>query len=192
MFLKYIGPFLRINKLNKENVEHQLFYLAKESLKQIVLYSKCGIQTPLKELKVKNIPNFDINTFKDVSPLLCAYKKANTKLINIDNSLCWDADKFKREINIDSNSLMTLCLLELHDYYSQFKNIDANKYNLSRLYLLLCKKQLEFYASYFRNEEGVFIDKKDISDLFTGELNFEEKFMRSFYKLPLIKIGMIN
>lgn len=175
MFLKYIGPFLRINKLKKENVEHQLFYLAKESLKEIVLHSKCGIHTSLKELKIKNIPNFDINTFKDVSPLLCVYKKASTKLINIDDNLCWDGDKFKKEINIDSNSLMTLCLLELHDYYSKFRNIDVNKYNLSKLYLLLCKKQLEFYASYFRNEEGVFIDKKDLSDLFTGELKFEEK-----------------
>ncbi|MTK12562.1 MAG: hypothetical protein F8N39_10895, partial [Clostridiaceae bacterium] len=62
--MKYIGPFLRINKLKKENVEHQLFYLAKESLKQITLYSKCGVYTSLKELKVKNISNFDINTFK--------------------------------------------------------------------------------------------------------------------------------
>ncbi|MBV7274363.1 hypothetical protein JMF89_06045 [Clostridiaceae bacterium UIB06] len=191
--MKYIGPFLRINKLKKENVEHQLFYLAKESLKQIVLYSKCGIHTSLKDLKTKNIPNFDINTFKDVSPLLCVYKKASTKLINIDNNLCWDEDKFKREINIDSNSLMTLCLLELHDYYSRFRNIDTNKYNLAKLYLLLCKKQLEFYASYFRNDEGVFVDKKDLSDSFTGELTFEEKnkkfkfssqalFMAAYYK----------
>lgn len=175
MCLKYIGPFLRINKLKKENVEHQLFYLAKESLKQITLYSKCGVHTSLKELKVKNISNFDINTFKDVSPLLCIYKKASPKLINIDNNLCWDEDKFKKEINIDSNALMTLCLLELHDYYSIFKNINTKNYNLANLYLLLSKKQLEFYASYFRNEEGVFIDKKDASDLFTGELKFEEK-----------------
>lgn len=175
MCLKYIGPFLRINKLKKENVEHQLFHLAKESLKQVVLYSKCGVHTSPKELKIKNTSNFDINTFKDVSPLLCIYKKASPKLINIENILCWDEDKFKKEINIDSNALMTLCLLELCDYYSTFKNIDTKNYNLANLYFSLSKKQLEFYASYFRNEEGVFVDKKDSSDLFTGELKFEEK-----------------
>lgn len=173
--MKYIGPFLRINKLKKENVEHELFYLAKESLKHIILHSKCGICTSVKELKIKNISNFDINTFKNLSPLLCIYKKANPKLINIDNILTWEEEKFKKEINIDSNSLMTLCLLELYEYYDAFKDVDINKYALGKTYLTLCKKQLEFYASYFRNEEGVFIDKKDESDIYAGELNFTEK-----------------
>ncbi|MBC2582723.1 hypothetical protein [Clostridium sp. DJ247] len=173
--MKYIGPFLRINKLKKENVQHQLYYLAKESLKQIILHSKCGVTTSVKELKINNIPNFDINTFKNLSPLLCIYKKANPQLINMDNKLCWNEDKFKKEINIDSNSLMTLCLLELCDYYDYFKNIDVNKYALRKVYLSLCKKQLEFYASYLRNEEGVFIDKKDESDIYTGDIKFLEK-----------------
>jgi hypothetical protein len=164
-----------MNKLKKENIEHQLFYLAKESLNQVIFHSKCGISTSVKELKIKNITNFDINTFKNLSPLLCIYKKANPKIENTEDKLCWDEDKFKKEINIDSNSLMTLCLLELYDYYDYFKNIDVNKYATGKVYLSLCKKQLEFYASYFRNEDGIFIDKKDESDIYSGELNFIEK-----------------
>jgi len=164
-----------MNKLKKENINHQLFYLAKESLNQIVLYSKCGVYSSLKELKSKNILNFDINTFKDLSPLLCIYRKASPKLINMDNNLTWDEDKFKKEINIDSNSLMTLCLLELSNYYDNFKDIDINNYSLSEIYRSLSKKQLEFYASYFRNNEGVFIDKKIQGNLYDEELKFEEK-----------------
>lgn len=173
--MKYIGPFLRINKLKKENVTHQLFYLAKESLNQIVLYSKCGVYSSLKELKIKNAPNFDINTFKDLSPLLCIYKKASPKLINTENKLTWNEDKFKKEINIDSNSLMTLCLLELSDYYGNFRDIDTNNYSLSQIYHSLSQKQLEFYASYFRNGEGVFIDKKFHGGLYDEDLKFDEK-----------------
>jgi hypothetical protein len=173
--LKYIGPFLRINKLKKENVKHQLFYLAKKSLNQIVLYSKCGVYTPFKELKIKNISNFDINTFKDLSPLLCIYRKASPKLKNVDNKLTWNEDKFKKEINIDSNSIMTLCLLDLSDYYHSFRSIDTKKYNLSKIYRSLAKKQLEFYASYFRNDEGVFVDKKIQGDFYEEEMKFEDK-----------------
>lgn len=198
--LKYIGPFLKINKLKKENINHQLFYLAKESLNQIVLYSKCGVYTSLKELKVKNISNSDINTFKDLSPLLCIYRKASPKLINTDKKLAWNEGKFKKEINIDSNSLMTLSLLELSDYYANFKNIDTNKHNLSKIYSSLSKKQLEFYASYFRNHEGVFIDKRIQSDLYDEDLKFEEKdkkfsfssqalLMAAFYKCSYLMEG---
>ncbi|AYD39590.1 hypothetical protein D4Z93_03145 [Clostridium fermenticellae] len=173
--MKYIGPFLRMNKLKKENIENQLFHLCKESVKQISLYSRCGICTSSKKLKLNNLDNFDITTFKNLSPLLCIYRKANPKLINIDDELCWNDEKFKREINIDSTCFMTLCLMELSDYYSKFKDIDKNKYSLSQLYLKLCKKQLDFYATYLRNGDGVFVDKKDISDDCIDELKLEEK-----------------
>lgn len=173
--LKYIGPFLRINKLKKENIEHQLFYLAKESLNQIVLHSKCGVYTSIKELKIKNLSVSDINTLNNLSPLLCIYKKANPKIINIEDSLSWDDEDFKKEIDIDSNSLMTLSLLELCNYYKCFEGIDDKKFNLSKLYMIICKKQLEFYTSNFRNEDGVFVDKKETKDSYNGEISFEEK-----------------
>lgn len=173
--LKYIGPFLRINKINPHNIKHQLFYFSKESLKEIVLHSKCGVFTSIKTLNTKNISNFDITTFKDVSPLLCIYRKANPVLINMDNKLCWNEDKFKKEINIDSNAFMTLCLLELSDYYNSFYNIDKNKYNLKPLYSLICKNQLEFYASHFRNIQGIFIDKKYENNSPSEDLKFVEK-----------------
>ncbi len=173
--MKYIGPFLRINKLKKENIEHQLFFLAKESLNQIVLHSKCGVYTSIKELKTKNLSSFDINTFNNLSPLLCLYKKATPKIVNIDDSLSWDDENFKKEINIDSNALMTLSLLELCNYYKRFDGIDNKKFNLSKLYMLICKEQLEFYTSHFRNEDGVFVDKKETKDPYNGEVSFEEK-----------------
>lgn len=173
--LKYIGPFLRINKLKKENIQHQLFYLAKESLNQIVLHSKCGVYTSIKELQVKNLSNSDINTFSNISPLLCLYRKAKPKIVNMDDTLSWDEESFKKEINIESNALMTLCLLELCDYYNSFENIDDKKFNLSKIYMNICKKQLEFYTSYFRNTDGIFVDKKESKDSYSGELSFEEK-----------------
>lgn len=173
--MKYIGPFLRMNSLKKEDIQNQLFYLSKESIKHIVLYSKCGICVPLKELDTKKSSNFDINIFKGISPLLCIYKKANPKLLNLENKLCWNEEKFKKEINILGNAFMTICLLELSEYYSDFNNIDNNLYSQSKLYLVIAKKQLEFYASYFRNEEGVFVDKTDKTDSMNIELKFEEK-----------------
>lgn len=196
-FLKYIGPFLRINKTNPYNIRHQLFYFSKESLKEIVLHSKCGVFTSIKELNTKNISNFDITTFKDVSPLLCVYRKANPILINMDNKLCWNEDKFKKEINIDSNAFMTLCLLELSDYYTYFYNIDKSKYNLKTLYNIICKNQLEFYALNFRNLQGTFTDKKcentsSLNDLKFVEKNKKFKFssqsllMAAYYKCSLL------
>lgn len=173
--LKYIGPFLRINKVNPTNIKKQLFYLSKESLKEIVLHSECGVSTPIKELDIKNIPNFDINTFKGVSPLICIYRKANPILTNMDNKLCWNQDKFKREINIDSNTLMTLCLLELSNYYNLFDNIDKKNYDLGTLYKFLCKSQLKFYAMHFRNSQGVFTDKKLENSSPIEELKFVDK-----------------
>lgn len=173
--MKYMGPFLRINTLKKENIKNQLFYYSKESLKHIVLYSKCGITLPFKELKSKNSLNFDINTFKSISPLLCIYKKGSAKLINEDGKLHWNEEKFKKQVNIYSNALMTLNLLELCDYYTSFEAIDSNKFNLSYLYLNIAKNQLEFYASYFRNSDGFFVDKIDISDSIIGDFKFEDK-----------------
>ncbi|MFL0194199.1 hypothetical protein ACJDU8_01210 [Clostridium sp. WILCCON 0269] len=195
--MKYIGPFLRINKIKPHDIKHQLFHFSKESLKEIVLHSKCGISTSIKELNAKNISNFDINTFKDVSPLLCIYRKANPVLINMDNKLCWNEDKFKKEINIDSNAFMTLCLLELSDYYNSFYNINKHKYDFKTLYSFICKKQLEFYALYFRNIDGIFIDKKYESNSSQEELDFVEKnkkfkfssqalLMAAYYKCALL------
>ena len=198
MILKYVGPFLRINKLKKETIKNQLFYLSKESLKHIVLYSGCGIKTSAKELKVKNIPSFDINTFSSVSPLLCIYKKASPKLESESTNSSWNPDKFKKEINIDSNALMTLSLFELGDHYHGFKNIDAKKYSLGELYKSLGKKQLEFYTSYFRNDEGVFVDKIEVSEGTSDKIVFTEKnkkfkfstqalLMAAFYKASTVE-----
>lgn len=173
--LKYIGPFLRMNTLKSNIIEKQLFFLAKESLKYLVLNSKCGITISAKDLKIKNIPNFDISTIGPFSPLLCIYKKGSPKLINIGGGLCFDEDSLKKEINIEGNSLMTLGILELIDYYKKFEGIDNKKNSLGNVYLLLAKKQLEFYAANFRNIEGLFVDKKHIDGNSLEEYKFEEK-----------------
>lgn len=173
--MKFIGPFLRINTLNKNNIKNQFFYLSKESLKDIVFDSKCGIYIPVQDLKSKSFSKIDINTINLNSPLLCIYKKADAKLKSEDGALIWNENKVKKEITISSNAFMTLSLLELADYYSNFKNIDDTKYVLKSLYLKLCKEQLEFYASYFRNKDGLFVDKKDLTDPMNQEFNFEDK-----------------
>ena len=173
--MKFIGPFLRINTLNKNNIRNQFFYLSKESLKDIVFDSKCGIYIPARDLKSKSFSKNDINTINLNSPLLCIYKKVDAKLKSQEGRLLWNETKAKKEITINSNAFMTLSLLELVDYYSSFKDIDDSKYALSSLYLKLCKEQLEFYASYFRNKDGLFVDKKDSTDPMQQEFNFEDK-----------------
>jgi hypothetical protein len=173
--LKFIGPFLRTNTLNKKNIKNQFFHLSKESLKDIVFGSKCGIYIPARDLKSKSLSKIDINTISLNSPLLCVYKKADAKLKSQEGILSWNENKVKKEITINGNAFMTLSLLEMVDYYSSFKDIDDNKYALSSTYLKLCKEQLEFYASYFRNKDGLFVDKKDLTDPLNQEFNFEDK-----------------
>ncbi|WP_291633084.1 hypothetical protein [Clostridium sp.] len=173
--MKFIGPFLRINSLNKNNIKNQFFYLSKESLKDIVFDSKCGIYIPSRDLKSKSFSKIDINTKHLNSPLLCVYKKADAKLKSQEGKLIWNENKAKKEITVNSNAFMTLSLLELVDYYSTFKNIDETKYAQSSLYLNLCKEQLGFYASHFRNKDGLFVDKKDLTDPMNPEFTFEDK-----------------
>jgi len=194
--LKYIGPFLRLNSLNQNNIKNQLFHLSKESMKNIIFNSKCGIIINTKELKSKKLSDLDTNILKSSYPLLCIYKKSNPKLKSVNDKLYWSDEKAKKEINIDTNAFMTLSLLELTDYYDFFKNIDDSKYALSIIYANLAKRQLQFYASNMRNEEGVFVDKIDISDSSSNELKLEikeDKFkfsdqailMAAFYKSSL-------
>lgn len=172
--LKYIGPFLRINTLTQENIEKQLSYFARESFKHITLSSRCGIVTPINDFKLKNIPNFDISTFKKFSPLLCVYKKANPKITST-SSMSWDENTFKKELVVSGNAYMTLTCLELAPYYAQFKNIDSRLYGLSKVYSALARKQLDFYTSYLRNSDGIFVDKKDNSDHLADKYSFEDK-----------------
>ncbi|MBU3213812.1 hypothetical protein LL033_13510 [Clostridium estertheticum] len=173
--MNFLGPFLRVNTLNKNNIRNQFFYLSKESLKDIVFDSKCGIYIPARDLRSKSFSKIDINTINLNSPLLCVYKKADAKLKMKEGTLNWNESKVKKEITINSNAFMTLSLLELVEYYRSFKKIDDTKYALSSLYLKLCKEQLEFYASYFRNKDGLFVDKKDITDPMQEEFTFEDK-----------------
>jgi len=164
-----------MNTLNKSNIKCQLFHLSKEAMKSITLHSKCGITIPTKELKIKNIPNIDINIIHSFSPLLCIYKKANPKLVNDGKGYHMEEDTIKKEVIVSANAYMTLSLLELCEYYKGFKAIDNRKYTLSPLYLAMAKNQLDFYASYLRNEEGVFVDKKDVTDSIIKDIKFEDK-----------------
>lgn len=185
-----------MNSLNSKTIEKQLFYLAKEAVKYLVSNSKCGITIPASELKLKNLPNFDINTINSFSPLLCLYKKSSAKLTNINGKLCFDDDSLKKDITIEGNALMTLSILELIDYYSKFKDIDTKKHSIGTFYFHLARKQLEFYAANLRNIEGVFVDKKHIAYELEPEYKFEEKnkkfkycdqalLMSAFYKYSL-------
>jgi len=149
--------------------------LAKETLKYLVLESKCGIALPIKELKLKNISNIDSNTISSFSPLLCIYKKANPKLLNVENMCPLEEDSFKKDILVSSNALMTLSIIELAIYYKKFKDTNNKNYTLGCLYQSLAKKQLDFYALHLRNEEGVFVDKKHIPDSTADDIKLEDK-----------------
>ncbi len=172
--MKYIGPFLRINSLTLENLESQLFFFSKEAFNQLVLKSRCGVTLHPKNVK-KLIPNIDINIIKDFSPLICIYKKANPKIIREKDYAYFDSGSFKKEVVPNSNSFMTLAMLELVEYYEFFKDIAPELYTLSTLYRGMARQQLDFYTTYLRNGEGVFVTKKNVSDDTSDKLVFEDK-----------------
>lgn len=172
--LKYIGPFLRSSSTNPQSIKNQLFYFSREATSHLLLYSRCGVCMKSSELKIKKLPSLDITTFDGFSPLLCVYKKGNPKLLKEEGKYSWNSDKFKKEINIYSNAYMTLSVLKLCEYYLNFKETIPEKYTYGILYGEICRKQLDFYATYLRNQEGVFIDKKQLDSDYSKEILFEK------------------
>ena len=172
--LRYIGPFFRMNSLSEKEINGQLFYLSKEAVKTIVLNSKCGLVSQIKKYN-KLSSSIDITTNSNFSPLLCVYRKSSANFIHSKNSNGFDEDSFKKEINPSTNALMTLCLLELLDYYRSFENIDSSNYALYDLYNSISKDQLEFYSSNLRNGEGVFVDKKNLLENNARNFNLVDK-----------------
>lgn len=161
--LRYIGPFFRMNSLSQKEISGQLFYLSKEAIRTLVIESKCGLVDSIKSYK-RMSSSIDITTLSSFSPLLCMYKKSSPNYIHSKNSNGFDEDTFKRDINPTTNALMTLNILELIDYYRHFDGIDQSNYSLSKVYKKLAKNQLEFYSINLRNAEGVFVEKKNLSE----------------------------
>lgn len=186
--MNYIGPFLKINTLTEENIKNQLLHFSRESIKHIVLFSRCGVTLEGKDFPTENLPNSDISILKSFSPLLCVYKKGNSKMINKDYDYSLNEDSFSREVNIYPNVFMTLSLLNLAEYYEKMKDADEYKFFIGNLYRNLAEKQLIFYAANLRNNEGVFVNKKDVSEKVLQEYKFEgknEKFRYSHQSLMM-------
>lgn len=105
----------------------------------------------------------------------------------------FDESTFKKEINPSSNALMTICLLELSEYYSHYEEGNRNVLSLEKPFSYLAKEQLQFYSENLRNNEGLFVDKKNISDgnskgfsLIDKDVNFkfsDQAFMMTAYLL---------
>ena len=172
--MRYIGPFFRMNSLSEKEINGQLFYLSKEAVKTIVLNSKCGLVSQIKKYN-KSSSSIDITTNSNFSPLLCVYRKASPTFIHSKNSNGFDEETFKKEINPSTNALMSLCLLELLDYYRGFENIDKSIYSINEIYKNLVKDQLDFYSIHLRNREGVFVDKKNILESNSKNFNLVDK-----------------
>ncbi|WP_195516394.1 hypothetical protein [Paraclostridium bifermentans] len=172
--MRYIGPFFRMNSLSEKEINGQLFYLSKEAVKTIVLNSRCGLVSQIKKYN-KLSSSIDITTNSNFSPLLCVYRKASPTFIHSKNSNGFDEETFKKEINPSTNALMSLCLLELLDYYRSFENIDKSIYSINEIYKNLAKDQLDFYSTHLRNREGVFVDKKNILENNAKNFNLVDK-----------------
>lgn len=157
--MKYIGSYFRMNSLSKDNIKSQLFFLSKEALKTILLNSRCGIESDKKA----NLTN-DINIQNKIYPLVCIYRKSSPSLINTKSSKTFDQSTIKKEITPISNALMTLCTLELSTYYKFYDDNGRKNSSLKNLYISLCKNQLDFYYNNLRNDEGLFISKKNSID----------------------------
>ena len=162
-----MGPFFRMNNLSQDEINTQLFFFAKEAIRTIVLESKCGLVSSIKSYK-RLSSNNDISINSNISPLLCVYKKASPNYIHSKNSNGFDEDTFRKEINPTSNALMTLSILELADYYDNFKGKDKNLYAFHDIYIKLAKEQLEFYSVNLRSADGTFTSKKN-----NGENNYK-------------------
>jgi hypothetical protein len=128
-----------------------------------------------KQLKNKNFHTNDISTFNSISPLLCIYKKGDSKLNYIEKKLDWSNSKVKKEILISSCGYMTLNLIYLSKYYEKLEKLYPKKYCYNSLFLFLSKAQLEFYAINLRNFEGFFVDKINISDPLNSDYKFENR-----------------
>lgn len=163
-----------MNSLSEKDICGQLFYLTKEAIKTIVLNSKCGIVSSNRASK-KSSSNNDISTLNNFSPLICLYRKASPVFIHSKTSHGFDESTFKKEITPSTNALMTLCLLELSDYYSHYTKGARNVTSLENSYKFLSKEQLEFYSEHLRNSEGLFVEKKNISEGNSKGYNLIEK-----------------
>lgn len=151
-----------MNSLSQKEISGQLFHLSKESVKTLVLNSKCGLLAQLRTSKKSSID--DISILNNFSPLLCIYRKASPLFVHSKSSHGFDESSFRKEITPSTNAFMTLCLLELSEYYSHYNNGKRNVASLEKPFKYLAKEQLEFYSENLRNNEGLFVCKKNISD----------------------------
>lgn len=151
-----------MNSLSQQEISGQLFHLSKESIKTLVLNSKCGLLAQLRTSKKSSID--DISILNNFSPLLCIYRKASPAFIHSKSSHGFDESSFKKEINPSTNAFMTLSLLELSEYYSHFNDGKRNISSLEKPFRYLAKEQLQFYSENLRNNEGLFVSKKNMSD----------------------------
>ena len=162
-----------MNSLSQDEISSQLFYLSKESVKTLVLNSKCGLLAQIRTSKKSS--NNDISILNNFSPLLCMYRKASPMFIHSKTSHGFDESSFKKEINPDTNALMTLCLLELSEYYSYYNNENRKIDSFEQSYKYLAREQLQFYSENLRNSEGLFVSKKNASDANSKGFNLIDK-----------------
>ena len=172
--MRYIGPYFRMNKLSYKEINGQLFHLSKEAIRTLVLESKCGLVDSTKNYK-KLSSSIDITTSTNFSPLLCIYRKSSPNYIHSKNYNGFDEESFKKDISPTTNALLTTSILNLSTYYSRFKDVDEKLYSYSKVYKKLAKRQLEFYSVNLRNNEGVFTEKKNLSDNNYKSFNLVEK-----------------
>jgi hypothetical protein len=180
-----------MNSLSQKEISGQLFHLAKESVKTLVLNSKCGLLAQVRVSKKASIN--DISILNNFSPLLCLYRKASPMFVHNKTSHGFDESSFKKEITPSTNALMTMCLLELSEYYSHYEEGNRNVLSLEKPFIYLAKEQLQFYSESLRNNEGLFVDKKNTSDgnskgfsLIDKDTNFkfsDQAFMMTAYLL---------
>ncbi|NLK95963.1 MAG: hypothetical protein GX275_12390 [Clostridiales bacterium] len=172
--MKYIGPFFRMNTLSIEDIKGQLFHLSKEAIKTIALSSKCGITTSFRASK-KSHSNNDINTLNDFSPLLCIYKKSSPTFIHSKSSCSFNEETFKKNILPMPNAMLTLCILELSNYYSNYSIKSNTISSFEKPYIALAKRQLDFFSKNLRNTEGIFVEKKNSSESNTNNYTLIEE-----------------
>ncbi|EIA25545.1 hypothetical protein SFB3_100G0, partial [Candidatus Arthromitus sp. SFB-3] len=144
----HLGKFLKLNSLEYPLIEYQLFNFSKESLKQILLSSKCGEIINGKEFKNRP-PTTDLLNTKHIYPLACLYKKAKPKIKSENNIYHWKQEKIKKNIDILSNAYMTLSILNLAEYYDKIIYNEKKRNDIVKFYVSCAKYQLNYYLNNF-------------------------------------------
>ncbi|MDI6619608.1 MAG: hypothetical protein QME45_13230 [Clostridiales bacterium] len=140
-------------------------------------------------LNPNDIKKDELNVHENMTVLRAVYKKGNPHYCNAYNgniddyqNYLWDDNSFKKTITPSSQAYLIMDEIMLAKYfhncakgcYRESKNINGKIVD-SHLLINSAKIQGKFASDYLRNEDGLFVSKKDISENPYGDPVLEDQ-----------------